>query len=42
MAWGATKSDLNTKAIKQHQNRVDTLNEAETTDENRVEYLEVS
>ena len=42
MAWGSTKTEPNVAAIKELQKRLDRLNEAETTKDSKVEYLEVS
>ena len=36
------KTELDVEAIKQLQNRLDSLNRANTTDDNKAKYLEVS
>ena len=41
-AWGATKTEPEVEEIKQLQNRLDRLNKADTTDDSKAEYLEVS
>ena len=40
--WGATKAEPEVEAIKQLQNRLDSLNKADCTDASQAEYLEVS
>jgi len=41
-AWGATKIEPEVEEIKHLQNRLDTLNKDDTTNESKAEYLEVS
>ena len=41
-AWGVTKTKPEVEAIKQLQNRLDSLNKADATDDSKAEYLEVS
>ena len=41
-AWGAGKSNWDTKAIKQLQKRIDNMISEEVTADSRAEYLEVS
>ena len=41
-AWGATKAEPKVEAIKQLQNRLDSLNKVDYTDASQAEYLEVS
>jgi len=42
MAWGLAKTKLDVAVIKELQKRLDRLNEAETTEDSKAEYLEVS
>ena len=42
MAWGLARSKPEAAAIKQLQHQLDILNQAETTEESKAEYLEVS
>ena len=41
-AWGATKVEPEVEAIKQLQNRLDSLNKVDYIDASQAEYLEVS
>lgn len=41
-AWGAYKAEPEVEAIKQLQNRLDSLNKADCTDASQAQYLEVS
>ena len=40
--WGDTRTRLQEEDIKSLQNRLDRINRADTTDESKVEYLEIS
>ena len=42
MAQGSVRAEPEANVIKQLQQRLDTLNQAETTEESKAEYLEVS
>ena len=42
LAWGSSSIDLNTRAIKELQKKLDLLNEAEPTKVAKAEYLELS
>ena len=42
MAWGTSKADPNDEEIKKFQKQLENLIEAETTEETKTEYLEVS
>ena len=42
MAWGSAKTDPDVATIEELQKRLDMLNEAETTEDSKAEYLEVS
>lgn len=42
MAWGSAKTDPDAVAIKELQKRLDTLNEMETIEDNKAEYLKGS